>query len=323
MDGATLPTGSGTSQDGVRHASGFDEWKRMLGHRFVPVRLVSEHGAAFTGTLRERVLRDVSVSEITADSHRVIRASSQISPDDPALLKLSVQLGGGGLIVQDGRQAVLSPGDVAVYDTARPYTLAFDDTIRCLVFAFPRSAIGLGTGSLREVTAVRIDGSGPSGRLVVPFLRTLADTVLDLPQAQALRFAHNALDLVTTLLTDVLEGRPHRGRRDRVPTLEDVLDWIEANLSDPGLSLGRIAQAHYVSPRYLQNLFSHRGDTVTGWIRSRRLERCRRELADPLRAGEPVGAVGRRWGFGDPAHFSRAFKARYGVPPARYRDLSA
>jgi AraC-like DNA-binding protein len=313
-----MPASEAVGGGSVRRARGFEEWKAMLGHRFVPVRLVSDRGEAFRGTLRERALRDVSVAEITADSHRVIRSSSLISPGDPELLKLSVQLAGNGLVVQDGRQAALSPGDLAVYDTDRPYTLAFDGTVRCLVFAFPRSAIGLSALGLRELTAVRIEGGRPSGRLVVPFLRTLADTVLDLPEAQATRFAHNALDLVTTLLMDGTDadGTPGPGT---VPTLAELRDWIDEHLADPDLSVRRIAEAHFVSPRYVQALFSRNQETATAWIRSRRLERCRRELAAPASAGEPVAAVGRRWGFPDPAHFSRAFKAHFGVPPTRYR----
>lgn len=304
---------------GIHHARGFDEWKAMLGHRFVPVRLVSDQGETFSGTLRERALRHVSVAEITADSHRVVRAPSQISPRDPAVLKLSVQLTGTGLVVQDGRQATLHPGDAAIYDTARPYTLAFDETIRCLVFAFPRSAIDLTDRQLSAVTALPVHGNDPAGRLVVPFLRELGATVLELSETQAMRFTHNALDLVTTLLVDVLDTdvEPHGA-----PTLADIKDWIDQHLADEDLSPGRIAATHFVSPRHVQNLFSNDGTTLSAWIRGRRLERCRRELAIPERAAEPVAAIGRRWGFTDAAHFSRTFKSRYGVPPARYRELA-
>jgi len=62
---------------------------------------------------------------------------------------------------------------------------------------------------------------------------------------------------------------------------------------------------------------------VAALIRERRLEHCRAELADAAHAGRPVAVVGARWGFTDPAHFSRAFRARYGVAPGRFRREAA
>jgi AraC-like DNA-binding protein len=62
---------------------------------------------------------------------------------------------------------------------------------------------------------------------------------------------------------------------------------------------------------------------VADWIRRRRLERCARDLLDPALRGEPVGAIGARWGLTNPAHFSRVFRAAYGVPRAEYRRAYA
>jgi AraC-like DNA-binding protein len=58
---------------------------------------------------------------------------------------------------------------------------------------------------------------------------------------------------------------------------------------------------------------------VAGWIRQRRLERCRTDLADPLLRTMPVSAIAARRGLPDPAHFSRLFRGAYGQPPADYR----
>ena len=67
-------------------------------------------------------------------------------------------------------------------------------------------------------------------------------------------------------------------------------------------------------------LFETQQTTVADWIRQRRLERCRRDLADPGLRAKPVGAIAARWGLTNPAHFSRLFRAAYGVPPRAYRD---
>jgi AraC-like DNA-binding protein len=44
-----------------------------------------------------------------------------------------------------------------------------------------------------------------------------------------------------------------------------------------------------------------------------------RDLLDPALAGEPIGAIGARWGITNQAHFSRLFRARYEVTPSAYR----
>ena len=51
---------------------------------------------------------------------------------------------------------------------------------------------------------------------------------------------------------------------------------------------------------------------MSEWIRRARLERCRRDLADPALARETILAVATRWGMPDAAHFSRMFRATYG-----------
>jgi AraC-like DNA-binding protein len=90
-------------------------------------------------------------------------------------------------------------------------------------------------------------------------------------------------------------------------------------LGDPDVSPATVAAAHYISLRYLHNLFETQETTVADWIRRRRLERCRRDLLDPALRAEPVGSIGARWGLTSPAHFTRLFRGAYGLPPAAYR----
>jgi AraC-like DNA-binding protein len=99
-----------------------------------------------------------------------------------------------------------------------------------------------------------------------------------------------------------------------------ICAFVDANLADQDLRPAMIAAAHHVSPRLLRKVFQQHGETVTGRIRARRLERCRLDLLDPVLAGRTVAAVGRRWGFTVPAHFTRVFRNTYGMPPLAYRN---
>jgi AraC-like DNA-binding protein len=95
--------------------------------------------------------------------------------------------------------------------------------------------------------------------------------------------------------------------------------FIEEHLSDPQLTPALVAKEIGVSLRQLQNLFAAEESTVADWIRSRRLERCRHDLADLTLGHVPVSKIGSRWGFSNPSHFSKLFRAKYGISPRDYR----
>jgi hypothetical protein len=136
------------------------------------------------------------------EAHTARRTARLVKAAPAGCYKIGLQLRGSSVLIQDGREATLTPGDFTLYDSDRPYTLAFSD--------------------------------------------------------------------------------PHRMRQ-------------------------------------LHKHFHASGTTVAGWIMQRRLERCGHDLRDPRWSGRPVASIGARWGYPDPAHFSRLFKAAYGIGPRDYR----
>ena len=54
-------------------------------------------------------------------------------------------------------------------------------------------------------------------------------------------------------------------------------------------------------------------------IRTRRLERARRDLVDRSLSDESIHQIASRWGFVSKSHFSRAFRAAYGQSPSDFR----
>ncbi|MFC7584393.1 helix-turn-helix transcriptional regulator [Nonomuraea antimicrobica] len=131
------------------------------------------------------------------------------------------------------------------------------------------------------------------------------------------------VDLLTSLVAHELEADTHLPPETREATLGmQIHAFIERHLSDPLLSPSTIAEAHHVSIRYAQRIFQRQGRTISGWIRERRLDHCRRDLADPAHASQPVHAIAARWGLPHPQHFSRAFKRAYGIAPQDYRHMT-
>ena len=302
-------------------ASSFDHWKHLVAESFVPLTARTADVEGFRGQLRSRVLDRMSIVEVTATSHEVHRTPALIARAHERYFKLNLQLEGTGLLIQDNREAVLRPGDLAIYDTNRPYTLAFEDTTRIMVVMFPCDTLALPTEYVGQLAAVRMAGDGGLSGIVGQFIRQLSQNLDVLNGPSGSRLAANALDLVSTMLHAEMDISPDRMKPQAMLAVA-VREYIDANLSDPLLSPASIAAAHFISTRHLHNVFHESGTTVATWIRTQRLEGARRDLRDPLHAGLPVGAVAARWGFLDAAHFSRTFRDAFGVPPSDWRRRS-
>ncbi|CAN7246183.1 AraC-like DNA-binding protein [Microbacterium foliorum] len=315
MNGALAAPAESVSTLVARNIS---EFRAAVSESFVPLQVSTAGPDHFRGIIRGASVDEVHVNEVRATSHVVERTPELIARSDRSYFKLSLMLAGTGMLIQDDREAVLQAGDLAVYDTDRPYSLVFDDDFRTMVVMFPKHLISLPSDMIGQLTAVRISGQGGLGGMVVPYLTQLAGNLDQLAGTTGARLAHSALDLVTTVFTrelglDEVSADPHRALVQRIRS------YIDRNLASTDLGPATIASAHFISTRHLHGLFQEQGVTVSTWIRTRRLEQCRRDLLDPMLADRPVAAIAARWGFVDAAHFSRAFKTAFGISPSEYR----
>ena len=94
---------------------------------------------------------------------------------------------------------------------------------------------------------------------------------------------------------------------------------MNAHLSDPSLNCTLVSRAHGISIRYLNKLFEDDELSLSEWIWARRLEKARVAIDCSPTTGQSITQIAYDWGFKDPAHFSRAFKARYGRSPSAHR----
>ena len=146
-----------------------------------------------------------------------------------------------------------------------------------------------------------------------PALHRLASEMAARDGAAALACAAAAIDLLTT----AMRSPPPRADPGWVAR---VVDRLEADLARaPGLT--ELARECGMHPSHLARVFKQaRGETVGDYVRRRRVEQA--ELA--LRRGDmPLAEIAAQAGFAVQAHFTRVFRAHFGVAPgARRRALS-
>ncbi len=275
----------------------------------LPVLSGRHDGGEFQGNVTARGLGVLKLIEVVAPAGEYFRDARCIGAADEELWQIGLLTRGRARVEQGRGSADLSPADLVLIDPARPARCAATDSTRVTMLV-PRRELRLRPGDAARLTGVRINGHDGPGALVSALARDMTWSLTGFRPDEADRSAAAVIELISVALKARLGDvgpAPDQALRNR------VVGYIEARLSDRDLAPAQIAATHHISVRRLHKLFEDQPLTVAALIRQRRLERCRADLAGSDRT---VAAVAARWGFADPAHFSRLFKMTYGYNAA-------
>jgi AraC-like DNA-binding protein len=304
----------------------FASWYELTRRSLIPTIVRSDHEDDFTATSRLVNLGGVQVSALNYPSVRIHRSAKLIKQEDPEQISLWFGLNGDLGLATAGREATVGYRDLVIYDTSLPFhasATAESGSVTGVVVQIPRTLLPLSAASLARLVAVPLSGRDGVGALFAQFLVDLTRHAPSYRPQDAARLATVTVDLLAAVCAHHLDIGPVLPGETRQRVLQlRIHDFITRHLGNPALSPRMIAAAHQISLRYLYQLFAEQGLTVAGWIRQRRLERCRRDLADPRLATSSIASIAARAGFTDAAHFSRLFRATHGMPPNEYRRLT-
>lgn len=311
--------------DAVPARDAFAYWREMICATFVRLaaeplsadpRAAASRGAGpraarrFAGRIEHRAVGDLELSTVAADAQHVRRTSRLAASDHDEYILASIQLVGQGHVEQDGRVAVLKPGDMALYDSTRPYDLHFDAPFQQLVVQVARRELAV--GDTRGLTA-RSLGPGTPGAAISAFFRALSETTAAAPDSGTVLSPH-AVSLISAAAA-YAGRREADGRAASALARERVLDFLRANLADSFLDADTVAHACHMSRRTLYRIVGAEG--VACQLRRLRLERARYLLL--LHPDRPVSAIAVACGFASESGFHRAFRSATGRTPAAYR----
>ena len=300
-----------TAAGGVSRA--FDAFRRGWENEFGQGVPLPAFSPATTGDFRVKSratkVEDVAMTDLHGAS--AIRTEGPLDGVEDVVRLYVVQRGAwtlGGS--HDRGECTISAGQFLLKHVAQPshFETLPDTAAKILV---------LPAATLKPLLGGRMV-SGPADsaevRLLTAHTNMVHATMPDLAPA-GVRAAHSTL-------IELAKAVARRRFDDAEPLLAPALaqaakDIAERRLAEPELSAAMLARELNVSARTLQRAFTAVGETVTSYIRQRRLEEARLALIAPS-AALSVSEIAAYWQFADSSHFIRTFKKHYGRTPTEY-----
>lgn len=226
---------------------------------------------------------------------------------------------GGNHVSAEGREFMVSPGDVWLFDMARTLRTATRDFTN-ISLAVPRALIEPLVVDGDALHGLRLGGDSALGGLLFDHMRGLETRAPRMTLREAASVAESTVHLVAGCVGPAAEARDVTEAGLSSALLSRLRRDIDAGLGDPDLGPDLLMRRHGLSRARLYRLFEPLGG-VADYIRRRRLRRCFLDLASPERRDVRIAEIAQHWGFGNEAVFSRAFKARFGMTPSDVRRL--
>jgi AraC-like DNA-binding protein len=213
------------------------------------------------------------------------------------------------------RRGRIEPGDVAIFDYARPYRSVVTDYANLIVH-LARDSVPAALLALEPHGLIFPRRSG-AARLIGAALQELYAQADDLTVSDAEAAIDGVVALTTAFARARLEGHESVRIKSR---RKAALDYIDTYLSNAQLGPDEIAHAAHVSRATLYRLLAPEGG-IRAVLRKRRLDEALRLMLADEKDERALKDIARRCGFAGTSQFTRAFCARFGAPPRQYRAL--
>ncbi|MEJ6393882.1 helix-turn-helix domain-containing protein [Gymnodinialimonas sp. 2305UL16-5] len=304
----------------VAPADRFSYWRESVCDSYVRLGCEAENKSEFRGLIDIARHSVVSISQVAGRAHLVERRKRDIRASSDAYFLLSLQTAESCRVTQFGESADLRRGDMALYSSSDPYRLDLSDDFSQTVVQLPATKLLDRLPHAETLVARRIDGQSGIGRLVheniLAFSQQLAapDPVLQNMLQETL------IDLIATGLA----ARGAQAAQISAPEQQVMLRataFIRDNLGDPTLDRARVAAAMHMSVRRLSEIFANNDQTISGYIRQKRLDGVAADLKDCRFDPQSISEIAFRHGFSNMQNFSTLFRQIYGQSPRAFRTI--
>lgn len=298
-------------------------WVDTVCRHIFPVAIDPRHDASPRAAMQCAQFGVVGMRKVVGGDHIYARSAGDVKRVDTDTVQIGMPMRGSSILIQDGREAALTGGDMVIYDSARPFTLVMQERFDWQVFLVPKQLVGKSDLELSTITARRLDGTVGLPALVSHFLRDLMIHAHEIETGDAAESMGNTVaELLVTLIAGALGSR-HAGDDPDTALRAAAIAFLDSHHSDPRLDPAAVAAATCVSMRRLHGAFEGRGATVMDTLRDIRLQAIRRDLHDPRLRNHTIAQIAAWHGMPNATVFARLFRSRFGCSARDFRGKAS
>ncbi|MFC5521473.1 helix-turn-helix domain-containing protein [Polaromonas jejuensis] len=296
-----------------RHRAEF--WRSANQEAIVPLTPHIPRLDDFQAEITHRGLDNLVLNQVQvqAPSHDMERTAADLARGGPACVFANLYLSGQTQALQSGSEITAKPGELFLIDGCEQYRLNHPNPVSLLVLGVPYAALGALGPALSALTARRLPERA-SVQLLASQMRTLSTWPHALQAAESARVSDLLVSTLQAVLLDATEDSAG-ARKERRFLRRKVQQLIERQYADPALSPAAVAHQMGVSVRTLHARLAQDGTSFGAELMAHRLQRAYTMLQGAPQHSTTVIAIAALCGFSSAAHFSRRFRARYGMPP--------
>lgn len=295
----------------------FDVWQGSIASLF-DVELHNENQQRrFDTRMTSYLVNDqIIVSRCATAGQRFERNSLKVATDNLDYYMLQTHLTGTQQVRRGKQNLHVKPGDLLVIDLAETHegvTSDFDQ----LTIIVPRHLLAPHLLHPDSQEGRVLSAEQPLAQMAVSHMKMLFELMGSFSEDEAV----HAMNPMVALMASALNGSADTVEKGKesidANRCQQVRMLIEQQLAEK-ICVQDICEKFGISRAKLYRMFEPYGG-ISAYIQERRLRHCAHALVSPEQVKRHIYDIAYRHGFTSEAHFSRAFRARFGTSPSEVR----
>ncbi len=263
-----------------------------------------------------RLIGDVLLTNMQLSGLKGERDEELVSQEQQTYIGLTCPYEGATVVHVDGEEFLLDTSKIQIWTSNRPVDFTADKGIKFVCILFPEERLYKRIPGYEGIPLL-FDAKLGEVQLIKSHLLTLARICETSDGFDENCVSEATIELLANLLRSSNQFSVANSHKETL--WEDLCGYIHDHLADHDLKPAALADQLGMSVRNVHKYFEVHDTTVMRYIKEQRLQAAKADLEDPFLEQLSITDICYKWAFSDAAHFSHAFKKRYGVSPSEFR----